>query len=790
MVFHDLRLALRRLARRPGATLLAVVCLGVAIGFCSAAFSIVDAYYWRALPLKDPARLAYAMVRDREGRLDQVNWPEYQAISGQGGSLAGFAVQDRQGPTVKLADRDDHPITAGVSNNFFDVVGTDAAMGRVFHANGAAEGSVVISDHYWRSAFGGDLDICGKTLNVGGAALTVMGVLPPGFSGTLRGVLVDLFVPEQVMFGALHFSSPADPKGNDFEPIVRLKPGASLDAARRDIDQALARVEAAGLAPGPGRRAVVISFTRPYLKPETNMGDLFPWVAALVLTIAAANFANLRLVEDQGRRRETGIRLALGAGRMSLLRQHLTESLAVAGVATGLGLVIADWLIDLVPAVLYAGQWYRDFFIRLDGRVFAFSAVAMLLVAAAGALVPLRDAWNCRIVPALQAVTARSASRWLAGLVILQIGLITAFVDSAWLLGRSLDNVAAIRPAMDPDRNMLLIAGGWHAPRGEVAARADRLAQELSSVPGVLRVAYGRRAMLSGSGGGQRVPFDRPGQPTLTFAYNQVSPNYFATTGARIFSGRAFTEADGPGATPVAMVSAAFAQKFFPKGDVLGGWARIDGQDRQIVGVVEDGPYNYLKQDVEPFLYLPFAQAPSGDFTVFAQTAIDARRVTPLVRQTIRQTETSFDAVSFMTLAQHLRAQRSEEELAADVSGALALVGIALGAAGLFGVTLYAVGRRMREFGVRVALGATPATLGRQVIYETLRLAAAGVALGGALCLACMRLLRTYLYGVAPGNITAFLAAVAVVTAIALAAAAIPARRAARADPVLALRVE
>jgi predicted permease len=790
MVLRDLRLTLRRLARRPGATLLAIVCLGLAIGVCSAAFSIVDAYYWRAMPLKDPGRLAFAMVRDREGRIDQVNWPEYQAIAGQGGSLAGFAVQDRQGPIVKLADRDDHPITAGVSNNFFDVVGTDAAMGRVFHANGAAEGSVVISDHYWRSAFGGDLDICGKTLNVGGAALTVMGVLPPGFSGTMRGVLVDLFVPEPVMFGALHFSSPADPKGNDFEPIVRLKPGASLDAARRDIDQALARVEAAGLAPGPGRRAVVVSFTRPSSKPETNMGDLFPWVAALVLTIAAANFANLRLVEDQGRRRETGIRLALGAGRLSLLRQHLTESLVVAGVSTGLGLLIADWLIEWAPAVLYAGQWYRDYFIRLDGRVFAFSAAAMLLVAAAGALVPLRDTWNCPIIPALQALTAPSASRWLAGLVILQIGLITAFADSAWLLGRSLDNVAAIRPAMDPDRSMLLIAGGWHAPRGEVAARADRLAQALTSVPGVLRVAYGRRAMLSGSGGGLRVPFERPGQPTLTFALNQVSPNYFATTGARILSGRAFTEADAPGATPVAMVSAAFARKFFPKGDVLGGWARIGGQDRQIVGLVEDGPYNHLKQDLEPFLYLPFAQAPSGDFTFFAQTAIDAGRVTPLVRQTIRRTEPSFDAVSFMTLAQHLRAQRSEEELAADVSGALALVGIALGAAGLFGVTLFAVGRRMREFSVRVALGATPAALGRQVMYETLRLTAAGVALGGALCLACLRLLRTYLFGVTPGNIRAFLGAVALVTAIALAAAAIPARRAARADPVLALRVE
>jgi predicted lysophospholipase L1 biosynthesis ABC-type transport system permease subunit len=213
------------------------------------------------------------------------------------------------------------------------------------------------------------------------------------------------------------------------------------------MDQALRRVEAAGLAPGPERKALLISFTRPYLKPETNMGDIFPWIAALVLIIAAANFANLRLVENQVRRRETGIRLALGAGRASLFRQHLTESLMVAGVATGFGLLVADWLIELAPAVLYSGQRYSDYFIRLDARAFAFSAGAMLLVAVAGALIPMRDTWKCSIVPALQAVTAPSAKRWLAGLVVLQIGLITAFTDSAGLLWRSLYNVAAIRPA-------------------------------------------------------------------------------------------------------------------------------------------------------------------------------------------------------------------------------------------------------------------------------------------------------------------------------------------------------
>jgi predicted permease len=790
MFLREIAIAWRKLARRPGAAFLAVASLTLAIGCSTAAFSVVDAYYWRALPVEDPAGLVYAAATDREGRNDQINWPEYEAISQQRGALAGITFENRRGPAVKLADRDDFPITAGVSNNYFEVLGVNAALGRVFHPSDAAEGQVVLSDYYWRTAFGGDLAICGRTIDVGGAALAVIGVLPPGFPGMQRGIRVDLFVPEPVMFGSLRFSSRANPKGNDFQPILRLKPGASLEAARRDMDQALRRVEDAGLAPGPGRKAFLLPFNRPSVKPEMNTGDLFPWIALLVLTVAAANFANLRLVENQARRRETGIRLALGAGRISLLRQHFTETFLVAGTATGLGLLLAEWLIDLAPALLYAGQRYRDYFVRLDARAFAFSGGAMLLVAALGVLIPMRDSWKCGIVPALQATRSPSASRWLAGLVLVQIALITAVSYTAGLLWQSRTAAAAIRPAMDPNRNMLLITGGWRAGGPALLNLSDGLARELSAIPGVAGVAYGRRVMMAGSGGGQRVAFERSGQPLLTFRFNQVSPNYFAATGARVLAGRAFSQADGPNAAPVAMVSQAFVRKFFPQGNALYSWARIGGKDRQIVGIVEDGPSHHLKEEIEPFFYFPFAQRPSGDITYFVDAAVDAARLAAPARERIRNSGGAFAATDFFTLAQHLRGQRREEELAADVSGGLALLGLALAAAGLFGVTLYAVGRRMREFGVRVAMGATPAALGGQVIREALRIAAAGVALGGILSWAGVRLLRTYLAGVKPADLPTFVSAAAVVTLVALVSAVIPARRAAKADPMAALRVE
>ena len=789
MFLRDLFLAWRKLVRRPGAALLAVISLGLAIGFSTAAFSVVDAYYYRALPVKEPGRLAYAMVRDREGRLDGLNWAEFQAIQQQARTLDGIMVQNRRGPVVKLPDRDDFPITAGVSDNFFDVLGVQAAMGRVFHAGAGADGQLVFTDRYWKTAFGGDPAICGRTVSVGGAALAVIGVLPSGFSGSERGIAVDLFVPHQTTFGSLRMASPTDDKDTAYEPLVRLKPGVTLETARRDMDQVLRQREAAGLAHEPGRTATVFSFTRPEVKPETTPGDVFPWIVLLVLTIAAANFAGLRLIENQARRRETGVRLALGAGRAALLRQHLSESLLLAGAGTALGLLMAAWLIDFAPAVLYAGQRYSEYYIRLDARVFAFSAGAMLLVAVVGALIPLRDVWKVGVMPALQAVSSPSASRWLAALVVVQMALITAVVDSAGLLWRSLENVAAVRPAMDPDRQLLIVAGVW-TTGGPLATRSDRLAGELNMLPGVVRVAYCRRVMLSGSGGGQRVAFERPGQPQLTFRFNQVSPSYFATTGARVLRGRTFSEGDGPDATPVAMVSEAFVRKFLPAQEPLGAWVRLDGKDRQIVGIVEDGPSEYLKEDIEPFVYFPFAQRPSGDITYFLETARDAGRITAPVRERIRKADAAFLAYDFLTLSQHMRRQRNEEELAADISGGMALLCIVLAAAGLFGVTLYAVGRRMREFGIRVAMGATPTLLARQVIREALRLALVGVALGCGLALAGQRLLRGLLFGVNPWNLWMLAGAVVLVTLVALAAAAIPARRAANADPIAALRVE
>lgn len=784
-LFRDLRMAVRALSRRPGVTVLAVLSLGLAIGFCAVGFSLLDAGFLRAMPVRDPASLHWLYARDREQRTRDLTWIEYQALADRGRSWEGVLVECRMGPAVHLPDRDDFPITAGVSDNYFDLLAVKAAAGDVFHSRGGSDGVVVITDHYWRTALGGDLHAIGRTLNVGRASLRILGVLPPAFSGLGRGLLVDLFVPPQTFFGSLGYEGQLDQTVADFEALARLRPGVTIEQAQREEGAILRQLESAGLEPEPGRTAAVF----PYAEFKLLFAALLMSPLFLVLLVAAANLANLRLVDNEARRRETGIRLALGAGRAHLLRQHTSESLLLCGLGTALGLLLADWLIALLPAVLYAGESYIDFRVRLDARTFAFSAVALAVVTLIGTLIPLSDAWKHRVLPAIQASVGGKPSRWLTALVVGQMAFVTAVTCSAGLLWRSLQNLSAIRPAMDPDRQVLLVQGYWGS-RLPFATRADALISQLSGLPGVRRIAYARRALLSGSGGGAAVDLEMPGQPKVSFAYDQVSPSYFATTGARIVAGRGFRSSDGRDTTSVVMVSEAFVRRYSSGRNPLGAWIRVDGKNRQIVGVVEDGPTNHLRERVEPYFYFPFAQMPTAEITIFAESAGNPESLAASVRTAARRADSAFILTSMHTLRQHMFSARKEETVLSGASGSLALLGLVLAAGGLFGVTSYAVSRRMPEFGLRVALGATATDLHRQVLKRTGLQVALGIPLGWAMAFAARQVLESTLYGVKATDPWVAIAASALVALIALLAALRPAFTAARVDPIVALRYE
>ncbi len=657
-------------------------------------------------------------------------------------------------------------------------------LGDVFHSGNGRDQTVVLTDHYWKQALAGDPAIVGRELRVGRGLLHVIGVLPPGFQGTERSIRVDLFAPSQTAFGALGSINPADTRGTYFVLIGRLRPGVSLETARSEADAVLRQVERDGRAPGLERRAGLLEFEPAQLQVKIVLLAML----ALLVVIAAANLANLRLVENESRRHEIGIRIALGAGQAALARSHLAETLLLSAAGTALGFGVAAWLVRLAPALLYAGKNYVDYGIRLDGRTFAFGAAALLLVTLISALIPLADAWRERVLP-LQGARLTRSHRWAAALVIAQIAVATGITCSAGLLWRSLQNISAIRPAMDPNRKLLMFTGFW--PSANVAAtRGLSLAAHVSELPGVQRVAWARRALLSGSGGGAHIDVEMPGQPKLSFYYNQVSPDYFAATGARVLAGRSFRESDGPDSTAVVMVNAAFVRGFLGGSQAIGEWVKVDGRDRQIVGVVEDGPTIHLKEPLAPYLYFPFAQKPASSVTFFVESASDPSLLADAVRGSARSADSSFRILDMTTMAQYMRGARADELLAADLTGGLAVLALLLASAGLFGVTLVAVARRTPEFGVRMALGATPYRLLSQVFRESVRLSAIAIPLGWALAYAGRHALATRLYGVAPDDPWTLLGASALVAVIACCAALYPAARAARVDPLSALRHE
>lgn len=784
-LLRDLRLAVRAMARKPGITGLALVSLAIAIAFGTAGFSVLDAILLRAAPVREPKGLAWIYAATREQRPDQLSWIEYQALVSKARLFTGIVAENRQSPVVRLADRDDYPITAEVSDNYFDVLGVRAALGDVFHSSKGRDQTVVLSDHYWKQALAGDPAIVGRVLEVGRSLLHVTGVLPPGFQGTRRGLVVDLFVPVQTAFGALGLANPADTRRTDFELLGRLRVGITLIAARSEADSVLRQVEKDGRAPGPERRAAL----EPFAPEQLSLKIVFLTMLTLLVAIAAANVANLRLVDNEIRRRETGIRLALGVGRAILARAHLAEALLFSAAGTALGLLIAAWVIRLMPTLIYAGKSYVDFGIRLDHRAFVFATAALTLVALISALVPLMDAWKQRFMPALQSPRLTSSSRWLVALVIAQMAIATGITCSAGLLWRTLLNVSAIRPAMDPNRKLLMVQGFWPSTK-DATTRTQALAARMSELPGVEQIAWARRALLSGSGGGAHVDVELPEQPTRSFYYNQVSPSYFVTTGARVLAGRAFRESDGPDSTAVVMVNAAFVRRLLGGREPLGEWMNVNGKNWQIVGIVEDGPTIHLKEPLAPYLYFPFAQMPAHDITYFVRSPRDPSQLAEAVRTATRASDQAFSILDMTSMAQHMRDARSDELLDAELVGALAVLALLLAAAGLFGVSLFAVARRTPEFGVRIAVGATRSMLLAQVWRESCKLSGIAIPIGWVLAYASRHALETRLFGVAPDDPWTLLGASALVAFIGCGAALYPAIRTARIDPMAALRHE
>jgi predicted permease len=812
----DVRYSLRMLRRAPAFTAVAVITLALGIGANTAIFSVVDAVLLRPLAVADPERLV-AIYRGSSGASGAFSYPEYleyreaaHVFSGLAAWGSGNRLWFRNGGDLERA-------TAQlVSGNFFDVLGVRAAVGRTFVAGEDPPAGLhpvaVISDAFWRQRFGADPHVPGRPVTLNGQAFTVIGVMPRGFVGLDPGSSPDVWVP----IAALQVLEPDWAYRERQELWIRLtgrlRDGVALTQGEASLQAmpspassspetassaSIVRLVPAGVAVfDPGARA-----------SSLRLAWILMAVVASVLLIACANVANLLLARSAARRRELGVRLAIGATRGRVARQVLTESLVLAVIGGVAGLAVAHWTIGLLVTLAPAAAIPPGVAVAIDTRVLSFAMITSIVT---GLLFGVGPAWQLSRLDALRVIKGCSSSndarhRVVAApgrrlLVTTQVALSVVLLIGASLFVRTLAAASSVTSGYDTSR-VLLISIDLNAP-GSSATTAmpvlDRALDAVSAIHGVEAASAGQIVPFSGAFIGR--PASAEGQAIraaeadpFIAPYNVISSGYFRTLGAPL-RGRDFAATDDAMAPRVAIVNETMARRLWPGQEAIGKRMylplREQGPSYEIIGVVQDGKYVSLTEEQRPYMYLPITQHFRPRLTLHVRTSGEPASFAPQVRQALRGAAADLPAFNVFTLDDHVRRSLGRERLLARLLTVFGAVALAIAAVGIYGVLSYTVARRTRELGVRMALGARPVDIARLVVGQGAALIVAGLGLGIAASLALTRVLETFLFGVTPTDPVAFTIALLLFTAVALVATCVPAFRAAHVDPLAALRTE
>ncbi|HEX9186279.1 MAG TPA: ABC transporter permease, partial [Vicinamibacteria bacterium] len=752
----DLRHGVRILRRRPAVALVAAASLALGIGVGTALFSVADAFSLRPLAVTEPSRLVEVFTRSPSGFSEPLSWPEARELVRHAKSLASVAAFDRRGITLRRGDELETLLLQAVSDEYFATLGVRAALGRVIGPGGdrgLPAPAVVISDRLWRSRFGADPSLVGRTVQLNDRPFTAIGVLPPGFRGLQRGLVNDVWVSLETW--SRFYGSPASLERREarhFEVVARLAPGATLARAASDLALLGSRWATAFPEASHGRtlhaqRATEIAGGASPLALLLGVGVL------LVLAIAGTNASNLLVGLADARRAEMGMRQALGASRSRIVRQVLAESALLALAGAGVGLALAEALVRAAPRLLPPTALAVDYAVRLDGRALVVAGALALLATLAGGVVPALRASRTEITPSLRVTAgALTPGRRLAlptALVALQVALAVVTLNSAGLL---LGSFAATRSAsrgFDTGRRVLVLELSMGDEVGDLRRFASALAsvrERALGLPGVRSATYVRRLPMAGYGGGAKLTVSVPDGDgsTRDVRYNQVGPGYAETLGPRLRAGRFFAPAEHSGASPVVVASEAFASAFFGATPAVGRHVRVGGEDHEIIGVVDDAPIERLHEAPEPFVYLTYARRPSADVALLIETAGEPGALAPAARALVREASPGAAVLAATTLARHMAEAWHEDWLLAVLGASLSTLGILLALAGLYAAVALLTGRRTREFGIRLALGARPSEVVSLVLRQGLGIALAGAAAGLPAALVAARLLRGF----------------------------------------------
>jgi len=806
-LLQDVRYGLRQLKRNPGFTAVAVLTLALGIGANTAMFSVVNAALLDPLPYREPSRLVTpwlaktAFGDSAPGTTTDPDYVQWRAQNQVFDDMAAF-----QGQTFNLTGggEPERLLGAAVTPNLFRLLGVAPALGRTFlsEEQQTGRGNVVLLSHQlWERRFGSNPAIIGKSITLDGTSFAVVGVMPPNFD----------FPNQSSIWSPLVLTSD---QGNATDQIVaRLKPGVTLERARKDVAVIQRRLDRQSHRQNMGGLSYSLVFLKDAMVSKIRPALLILLASVgLVLLIACVNVANLLLARATARQREISIRVALGATRGRILRQVLTESALLAMVGGGLGMLFAAWsrnsLVSLMPQDLaQPGVISRMTTIHIDARVFGFTLLASLGGAVLFGLVAGLKAPSTNAQSSLkEAATALTPSTHLLSLrnslVIGEFALTLVLLVSAGLLIKSFVRLMEVDPGFQPERvlisNLELPSTQYHNET-QMKEFHDSVMQRIAALPGIQAAGTVSFGLPMGDGGllgdfaieGLREP------PHLMVSKLVVSPGYFRAMGIVLQQGREFDEHDGDKSQPVAVVSEGVARRFWPKGEALGKRLHLGFSGSpwySVVGVVSDVKQMGLEREAPLAIYVPYSQAPRPFFlsfmTIVARTDSNPLAVANALRRAVQAVDPDMPLFDVTSMEQLVYKSVATPRFNAFLLAGFASLALILAVVGIYGVTSYSVTQRTHEIGIRMALGAERSDVLRMVVRQGLRLAGLGTGIGVAAALGVTNVLRSMLFGVQPIDPLTYLTVAAALLTVSLLASYIPARRATKVDPTVALRYE
>ncbi|MEP6989814.1 MAG: ABC transporter permease [bacterium] len=830
---RNVTLAVRMLLKTPFVTAIAVLSLALGIGANAAIFSLFDQLLRQPVAARAPGELVNLSAPgpmpgsnscNQAGSCQEIfSYAMFRDLEKGQASFTGIAAH--RITSMSLSVRNE-PLTGEgtmVSGSYFPVLGLNAAMGRLLTPDDdkviGANFVAVISHAFWANHFGRDPGVVGQSITVNGKSYTIVGVAPKGFEGTTAGTRPLVYVPLTMRGEVQRFFTKWEDRRNYWVYLfARLKPGVSREAAASAINAVyhpiIADIEAP-LQKGMSDKTME-SFKRKQVllapgargqssidrEARTPIMLLFS-VTGVVLLIACANIANLLLARGAGRATEMGVRLALGATRRNLVAQLLTESVLLALAGGVASLLVAQWTLQVISALL-PPQAADSMHFSVSGPVILFSAGLSIVTGIVFGLFPALHSTRADLITTIRAgagqiAGGRAAARFRAGLVTAQIALSMGLLIMSALFLKSLMNVSRVDLGIRIDNiatfQVVPQRTGYDSVRSAVLF--NRVEQELASLPGITAVTDGMVPLLSGDnwGSGVHVQGFQCGPDVDCGArFNEIGADYFKTFGVHLVAGREFTTADQLGAQRVAIVNDAFAKKFRMGTDVVGKFIGDDDNDSlniQVVGLVHDVKYSGVKDSVPAVFYRPWRQdAGAGSLYYYVQSSLPPEQVLGTLRATMKRIDPSLPVEDLKTMAQQVKENVFLDRMISILSSAFAILATLLAGVGLYGVLSYSVTQRTREIGVRMALGADGPRVRRLIMRQVGIMLAIGGAIGIAGALGLGRAARSMLYQLEGHDPGAMAMAVVLIALVALAAGFIPARRAALVDPMNALRYD